>query len=93
MNLIILAIVLGIVVIAYLGIFVMQRATVKKVNVLKDRKAQLMSLKVRDELVEGRKLALTGQSLKEYQNLESRFNDVKNNKFLKNDQKANLVLF
>ena len=53
MNLIILAIVLGIVVIAYLGIFVMQRATVKKVNILKDRKAQLMSLKVRDELVEG----------------------------------------
>lgn len=93
MNLIILAIVLGIVVIAYLGIFVMQRATVKKVNVLKDRKAQLMSLKVRDELVEGRKLALTGQSLKEYQNLESRFNDVKNNKFLKIDQQANLVLF
>lgn len=93
MNLIILAIVLGIVVIAYLGIFVMQRATVKKVNVLKDRKAQLMSLKVRDELVEGRKLALTGQSLREYQNLESRFNDVKNNKFLKIDQQANLVLF
>lgn len=93
MNLIILAIVLGIVVIAYLGIFVMQRATVKKVNVLKDRKAQLMALKVRDELVEGRKLALTGQSLKEYQNLESRFNDVKNNKFLKIDQQANLVLF
>lgn len=93
MNLIILAIVLGIVVIAYLAIFVMQRATVKKVNILKDRKAQLMSLKVRDELVEGRKLALTGQSLKEYQNLESRFNDVKNNKFLKIDQQANLVLF
>ena len=47
MNLIILAIVLGIVVIAYLGIFVMQRATVKKVTTFKDRKAQLMSLKVR----------------------------------------------
>ncbi|MCT8388839.1 septation ring formation regulator EzrA [Leuconostoc holzapfelii] len=93
MNLIILAIVLGIVVIAYLGIFVMQRATVKKVTTFKDRKAQLMSLKVREELVEGRKLALTGQSLKEYQNLESRFNDVKNNKFLKIDQQANLVLF
>ncbi|MEX0380090.1 septation ring formation regulator EzrA [Leuconostoc sp. MS02] len=93
MNLTILAIILGIVVIAYLAIFVMQRTTVKKVNTYQSKKEQLASLKVRDELIEGRKLALTGQSLKQYQSLESSFNDVKNNKFLKIDQQANLVLF
>ena len=81
MNLTILAIILGIVIIAYLAIFAMQRTTIKKVNVFKLRKEQLASLKVREELVEGRKLSLTGQSLKEYQNLERQFNDVKNNKF------------
>lgn len=93
MNLTILAIILGVVVIAYLAIFVMQRTTVKRVDGFKSKKEQLASLKVRDELVEGRKLALTGQSLKQYQRLESSFNDVKNNKFLKIDQQANLVLF
>ena len=93
MNLTILAIILGIVVIAYLAIFIMQRTTVKRVSAYQTKKEQLASLKVRDELVEGRKLALTGQSLKQYQSLEGSFNDVKNNKFLKIDQQANLVLF
>ncbi|MGX7052246.1 septation ring formation regulator EzrA [Leuconostoc palmae] len=93
MNLTILAIVLLLVIIAYLAIFFTQRTTVKRVNLLKLKKEQLTSLKVRDELVEGRKLSLTGQSLKEYQALERQFNDIKNNKFLKIDQQANLVLF
>ncbi|QEA58869.1 septation ring formation regulator EzrA [Leuconostoc koreense] len=92
-NFTVLAIILLLVVIAYLAIFVMQRTTVKKVSDLRARKEQLESLKVREELVEGRKLPLTGQSLKNYQKLESSFNDVQNNKFLKIDQQANLVLF
>ncbi|MGO0155193.1 septation ring formation regulator EzrA [Leuconostoc mesenteroides] len=92
-NFTVLAIILLLVVIAYLAIFVMQRTTVKKVSDLRARKDQLESLKVREELVEGRKLPLTGQSLKNYQKLESSFNDVQNNKFLKIDQQANLVLF
>ncbi|MGX9817839.1 septation ring formation regulator EzrA [Leuconostoc mesenteroides] len=92
-NFTVLAIILLLVVIAYLAIFVMQRTTVKKVSDLRARKDQLESLKVREELVEGRKLPLTGQSLKNYQKFESSFNDVQNNKFLKIDQQANLVLF
>lgn len=92
-NFTVLAIILLLVVIAYLAIFVMQRTTVKKVSDLRARKDQLESLKVREELVEGRKLPLTGQSLKNYQKFESAFNDVQNNKFLKIDQQANLVLF
>ncbi|MGX4594205.1 septation ring formation regulator EzrA [Leuconostoc sp. JNUCC 76] len=92
-NFTVLAIILLLVVIAYLAIFVMQRTTVKKVSDLRARKDQLESLKVREELVEGRKLPLTGQSLKNYQTFESSFNDVQNNKFLKIDQQANLVLF
>lgn len=93
MNFTILAIILVIVIIAYLAIFFMQRTTVKRVNDIKAKKEQLESLKVHDELVEGRKLSLTGQSLKNYQSLENDYNDVKNNKFLKIDQQANLVLF
>lgn len=92
-NFTVLAIILLLVVIAYLAIFVMQRTTVKKVSDLRARKDQLESLKVREELVEGRKLPLTGLSLKNYQKFESSFNDVQNNKFLKIDQQANLVLF
>lgn len=92
-NFTVLALILLLVVIAYLAIFVMQRTTVKKVSDLRARKDQLESLKVREELVEGRKLPLTGQSLKNYQKFESSFNDVQNNKFLKIDQQANLVLF
>lgn len=92
-NFTVLAIILLLVVIAYLAIFVMQRTTVKKVSDLRARKDQLESLKVREELVEGRKLPLTGQSLKNYQKFESSFNDVQNNNFLKIDQQANLVLF
>ncbi|WP_273713744.1 septation ring formation regulator EzrA [Leuconostoc mesenteroides] len=92
-NFTVLAIILLLVVIAYLAIFVMQRTTVKKVSDLRARKDQLESLKVREELVEGRKLPLTGQSLKNYQKFESSFNDVQNNKFLKIDKQANLVLF
>lgn len=92
-NFTVLAIILLLVVIAYLAIFVMQRTTVKKVSDLRARKDQLESLKVREKLVEGRKLPLTGQSLKNYQKFESSFNDVQNNKFLKIDQQANLVLF
>lgn len=92
-NFTVLAIILLLVVIAYLAIFMMQRTTVKKVSDLRARKDQLESLKVREELVEGRKLPLTGQSLKNYQKFESAFNDVQNNKFLKIDQQANLVLF
>lgn len=92
-NFTVLAIILLLVVIAYLAIFVMQRTTVKKVSDLRARKDQLESLKVREELVEGRKLPLTGQSLKNYRKFESAFNDVQNNKFLKIDQQANLVLF
>lgn len=92
-NFTVLAIILLLVVIAYLAIFLMQRTTVKKVSDLRARQDQLESLKVREELVEGRKLPLTGQSLKNYQKFESSFNDVQNNKFLKIDQQANLVLF
>ena len=77
MNFTILAIILVIVIIAYLAIFFMQRTTVKRVNDIKAKKEQLESLKVHDELVEGRKLSLTGQSLKNYQSLENDYNDVK----------------
>jgi septation ring formation regulator len=92
-NIQIVAIVIAIVIVLYLLIFVLQRATVKKVNALLEQKEQLASLKVRDELIEGRKLSLTGESLKQYQKLETDYNDVENNKFLKIDEQANLVLF
>lgn len=85
--------VLAVVAILYVIIFILQRMTVKKVNVLLEQKEQLASLKVRDELIEGRKLSLTGESLKQYQRLENDYNDVQNTKFLKIDEQANLVLF
>ena len=77
----------------YTAVFFYQRRSASKAATLKEKKDQLASIPVRDELLEGRKLALSGQTLKQYQQLESDYNDLENNKFIKIDNQVNVVTF
>lgn len=77
----------------YIAIIVMQRNTAKKVEDFKLKKEQLESIKVRDEILEARKLTLTGKSLQEYQKLERDYNSLSQVKFNEIDKQINLVLF
>ena len=77
----------------YLIIFVSQRLTARKVNKLIQKKAQLAEIPMRDRLVKGRQLSLTGQSLKQFQLLEAKYNHLETNEFNNIDLKANTVLF
>src|SRR5699024_12461751 len=82
-----------VVAVIYLIIFVSQRLTARKVNKLIQKKAQLAEIPMRDRLVKGRQLSLTGQSLKQFQLLEAKYNHLETNEFNNIDLKANTVLF
>lgn len=89
-------IVIGLIIVVvaiYLIIFVSQRLTARKVNKLIQKKAQLAEIPMRDRLVKGRQLSLTGQSLKQFQLLEAKYNHLETNEFNNIDLKANTVLF
>lgn len=77
----------------YMAVFFYQRSSARKAVTLKEKKDQLVTIPVRDELLEGRKLALSGQTLKQYQQLETDYNDLENNKFIKIDNQANVITF
>ncbi|CAK8054789.1 septation ring formation regulator EzrA [Eupransor demetentiae] len=83
------------IVVVFLGgiaILVVQRRNLAKASVLEQRKKDLVNLKVHDQLVDARKMALTGKSLADYQDLEGRYGKIRNTSFLNIDQGLNLVM-
>ncbi|SCC05856.1 septation ring formation regulator EzrA [Weissella bombi] len=89
-------IVIGLIIVVaaiYLIIFVSQRLTMRKVNKLVQKKEQLTEIPMRDRLIKGRQLSLTGQSLKQFQLLEAKYNHLEKTEFNSIDLKANTVLF
>lgn len=89
-------IVIGLIIVVaaiYLIIFVSQRLTARKVNKLVQKKSQLTEIPMRDRLIKGRQLSLTGQSLKQFQLLETKYNHLEKTEFNSIDLKANTVLF
>lgn len=89
-------IVIGVIVIAaaiYLAIFISQRLTARKVAKWLAHKAELAEIPMRDRLVEGRKMSLTGQTLKQFQTLEDRYNKLESAGFNAIDNQANEVLY
>lgn len=91
-----LRVIIGIVIVAivvYVVIFVMQRTTTKRVKELQDKKQKLTELDTKLSLVEGKKLSLTGQSLKRFDNLQTEYNEIENVDFKTFDQNAEDVLF
>lgn len=89
-------IVIGLIVVVaaiYLIIFVSQRLTARKVAKLLRKKEKLAEIPMRDRLVKGRQLSLTGQSLKQFQLLEGKYGYLETTGFKDIEEQANAVLF
>ena len=89
-------IVIGLIVVVaaiYLIIFVSQRLTARKVAKLLRKKEKLAEIPMRDRLVKGRQLSLTGQSLKQFQLLEGKYGHLETTGFKDIEEQANTVLF
>ena len=89
-------IVIGLIVVVaaiYLIIFVSQRLTARKVAKLLRKKEKLAEIPMRDRLVKGRQLILTGQSLKQFQLLEGKYGHLETTGFKDIEEQANAVLF
>lgn len=89
-------IVIGLIVVVaaiYLIIFVSQRLTARKVAKLLRKKEKLAEIPMRDRLVKGRQLSLTGQSLKQLQLLEGKYGHLETTGFKDIEEQANAVLF
>lgn len=89
-------IVIGLIVVVaaiYLIIFVSQRLTARKVAKLLRKKEKLAEIRMRDRLVKGRQLSLTGQSLKQFQLLEGKYGHLETTGFKDIEEQANAVLF
>ncbi|WP_439425045.1 septation ring formation regulator EzrA [Oenococcus alcoholitolerans] len=79
--------------VAYLGAVFFQRSYAHRAEDIVDQKDELAQINIRQALLDARKLSLTGSSLRDYQKLESDYNDVENSKFMHIDQLANSVVF
>jgi len=89
-------IIIGLIVVAaaiYLFIFVSQRLTARKVAKLTVRRQELKDIPMRDRLVNGRKMSLTGKSLKQFQALEAIYSQLESKGFDDVQEQANKVLF
>ncbi|MCM0583015.1 selenide, water dikinase [Weissella diestrammenae] len=89
-------IIIGLIVVAaavYLFVFVSQRLTARKVAKLMVRRQELKDIPMRDRLVNGRKMSLTGKSLKQFQNLEAIYSQLEAKGFDNVEEQANKVLF
>lgn len=89
-------IVIGLIVVSatiYLIIFISQRLTARKVAKLKQEKNELMEIPMRDRIVEGRQLSLTGQSLQQFEILERKYEQLEKHGFDDIEEQANQVLY
>lgn len=89
-------IVIGLIVVSaaiYLIIFLTQLVTKRKVAALIARKEKLMTIPMRDRLVKGRQMSLTGQSLRQFQILEGKYVDLEEHGFTDIDDLGNAVVY
>jgi len=89
-------IVIGLIVVSaaiYLIIFLVQYVTKRKVAALIARKEKLMTIPMRDRLVKGRQMSLTGQSLRQFQILEGKYVALEDHEFEEIDDLGNAVVY
>lgn len=89
-------IVIGLIVVSaaiYLIIFLAQYVTKRKVADLIARKEKLMTIPMRDRLVKGRQMSLTGQSLRQFEILERKYVTLENDGFAEIDDLGNAVVY
>lgn len=91
-----LRVIVGIVVLAIIVsaiIFVIQRNVIKQVRDLQTKKQKLVELDTKVGLVDGKKLSLTGQALKKFDDLQKEYQKIEQTEFITFDQMAEDVLF
>ncbi|AIG65053.1 septation ring formation regulator EzrA [Weissella tructae] len=89
-------IVIGLIVVSaaiYLIIFLAQYVTKRKVADLIVRKEKLMTIPMRDRLVKGRQMSLTGQSLRQFEILERKYVTLETEGFAEIDDLGNAVVY
>lgn len=79
--------------IAYLGLLFFQRRYANRANAIAVEKSELKIDDIKKRLADARNLSLTGNSLRDYQNLESSFNELVNTKFQTLDELISSVDF
>ncbi|QBO35630.1 septation ring formation regulator EzrA [Periweissella cryptocerci] len=80
-------------IVVYVAIFITQRLTIRRVEALQTKKQQLLDLDTDTSLLEGQKMSLTGKSLKQFEQLQTAYNEVETQDFLAFDEKADEVFF
>ncbi|CAH1857355.1 septation ring formation regulator EzrA [Convivina intestini] len=83
---------IAVLVVAAIIVVFLQRSYQNKAKQLGEIKARLVAFDINQDLIEARKLSLIGQSLKDYQTLESRYSGLEKNKFMAIDRQLELVL-
>ncbi|QEA35131.1 septation ring formation regulator EzrA [Weissella soli] len=79
--------------VAYMIIFLAQQIIARQVAKLIIRLEQLKNIPVRDRLVDGRKMSLTGKSLKQFEALEAKYTKLEMTGFEAIKKQADQVLF
>lgn len=91
-----LRVIIGVVILAiivYVVIFIMQRSIIKNVDELQTKKRKLIELDTKEDLLDGKKLSLTGQSLKKFDDLQLEYEQIEKDDFKQFDQAADDLLF
>ncbi|MFZ2588572.1 septation ring formation regulator EzrA [Paucilactobacillus nenjiangensis] len=89
-----LQVLIGLIIIAAIivgGLYIFRKTTTNRVNDIKAKKYRLVELHVEQELQSGLKMSLTGESLEEFKQLQTSFDQIRNEQFKAIDELADNI--
>ncbi|MGO2299353.1 septation ring formation regulator EzrA [Paucilactobacillus nenjiangensis] len=89
-----LQVLIGLIIIAAIivgGLYIFRKTTTNRVNDIKAKKYGLVELHVEQELQSGLKMSLTGESLEEFKQLQTSFDQIRNEQFKAIDELADNI--
>jgi len=89
-----LQVLIGLIIIAAIvvgGLYIFQKTTTNRVNDIKAKKYKLVELHVERELESGSKMSLTGESLEEFKQLQTSFDQIRTEQFNNIDELADEI--
>ncbi len=89
-----LQVLIGLIIIAAIivgGLYIFRKTTTNRVNDIKAKKYRLVELHVEQELQSGLKMSLTGESLEEFKQLQTNFDQIRNEQFKAIDELADNI--
>ncbi|CUS26588.1 septation ring formation regulator EzrA [Paucilactobacillus oligofermentans DSM 15707 = LMG 22743] len=89
-----LQVLIGLIIIAAIvvgGLYIFQKTTTNRVNDIKAKKYKLVELHVERELESGSKMSLTGESLEEFKQLQTGFDQIRTEQFNNIDELADEI--